>query len=294
MSERPPVPAPAEPGISRRGLELVIRRAAELAAQEADADERLSELEVLRIAEELGLPGHHVRRALYELPRTIEEEPGVLTRWYGDAAVTGTRIVPGPPDRVLARLEEYLVTREFLQVLRKQSGRATFQPADDAISNVARAVRRRQGQWQIARARRVLLDVRPMPGQASHVRLDIELGHHRNRAVTWGLVGGALLGIPLAAGAFFPVGHMVLPVLGDAAAYGAGLLAGATTFVASVAGGIAVARHRFRTRLDSARLELAGLLDRLEGGGRLDPPPAPWLRSLRSRIAETLRPAGPS
>lgn len=294
MAERPPVPPSPEEGIDRRGLELVIRRAAELAAQEADADERLSESEVLRIAEEVGLPGRHVRRALYELPRTIEPDPGPLARWYGASAVSGTRVVSGGPEQVLPRLEDYLVTREFLQVLRRQGGRASFQPADDAISNVARAVRRPQRQWQIARARRVLVEVRPMPGSESHVRLELDLGHHRNHAVTGGIIGGVLVGIPLAAGAFFPVGHVVLPVLGDAAAYGAGLVAGLTTFAASVAGGLTLARNRFRNRIDSARLELAGLLDRLEGGGRLDPPPAPWLRSLRSRIAETLRPAGPT
>jgi hypothetical protein len=293
MVERPPVPPAPEEGIDRHGLELVIRRAAELAAQEADADERLSESEVLRVAEELGLPGRHVRQALYELPRTTEPDPGPLARWYGTSAVSGTRVVPGTPEQVLPRLEDYLVTREFLQVLRRQGGRASFHPADDAISNVARAVRRPQRQWQIARARRVLVEVRPMPAQESHVRLELDLGHHRNGAVTGGLIGGILVGIPLAAGAFFPLGHVLLPVLGDTAAYATGFLAGATTFAGSVAGGLTLARNSFRNRLDSARLELAGLLDRLEGGDRLDPPPAPWLRGLRSRIAETLRPAGP-
>ena len=294
MEQRPSVPPPSSAGISRRGLELVIRRAAELAAQEADADERLSEAEVLRIAEELGLPGHHVRRALYELPDAEAEAEGPVTRWYGERAVTGTRVVPAPPEQVAARLEDYLVTREFLQVLRKQSGRLALHPADDAISSVARAVRRPQRQWQIARARRVLVDVRPMPGRESHVRLDLDVTNHRRSAMTGGFVGGALVGLPLAAVAFFPAGQLVLPVLGDAAAYGAGLLAGAGTFAASVAGGVAIARSRFRARMDSARLEIAGLLDRLEAGGRLDPPAAPWLRSLRSRIGERLRPAGPS
>lgn len=298
MAERPHVqpaaaPAPpelaAEQGITREGLELVIRRAAELAAQEADADDRLSEAEVLRIAEELGLPGRHVRRALYELPRTLESDAGLLARWYGEPTVLGARVVSGPPEHILARLEDYLVTREFLQVLRKQGGRASFQPADDAISNVARAVRRPQRQWQIARARRVLVEVRPMPGPESHVRLELDLSEQRSSAVRGGLVGGVLVGIPVAAGAFFPVDALILPVLGDAVAYGAGVLASAGAFTATVAGGLTIARNRFRTRVENARLEIASLLDRLEGGGRLDPPPAPWLRSLRSRIAETLR-----
>ena len=291
MADTPPGPGDPSRGITRQDLQLVIRRAVELYTSETDARERLSEAEVLRIADELGLPGRHVRQALYELPARPDPDAiqGWVDRWYGPPHVQGTRVVPGPPDQVLDRLEDYLVTREFLQVLRRQAGKAAFSPADDAISNVARAVRRPQRQWQIARSRRVLVDVRPMPELESHVRLELDLGEHRRRAVTGGIVGGALVGIPLAAGAFFPVGHLVFDIAGDAAAYAAGLAAGAGAFGASVAGGVAVARSRFRARVDNARLEIASLLDRLEGGRKLDPPPAPWLRSLRSKIADTLR-----
>jgi hypothetical protein len=281
-------PAAEGRGITRADLQQVIRRAAELYTEESDADEHLSESEVLRIADELGLPGRHVRQALYELPRGRGEE-GVLERWFGPPAVVGTRVVPGEPGQVIDRLEDYLVTREFLQVLRRQGEKAVFSPADDAISNVARAVRRPQSQWQIARARRVLVEARPIPEDESHVRLEVDVGNRRNAAVTGGLVGGVVLGLPLAAGAFFPVGHIVLDIAGDAAGYAAGLVAGAGAFAASVSAGVAIARRRFTARLDDARLEIAGLLDRLEGGRTLDPPPAPWLRSLRSRIGDVLR-----
>ncbi|NIP83222.1 MAG: hypothetical protein GWM90_29945 [Gemmatimonadetes bacterium] len=280
-------------GITREDLQLVIRRAAELYTAEADADERLSEAEVLRIADELGLPGRHVRQALYELP-LHRDASSWIDRWYGPAAVIGTRVVPGEPGRVTDQLEDYLVTREFLQVLRRQGARAAFTPAEDAISNVARAVRRPQRQWQIARSRRVLVEARPVAEGESHVRVELDIGGQRSRAVTGGVIGGALIGIPLAAGAFFPVGHLVFDIAGDAAGYAAGLVAGAGAFGASVSAGLAVARSRFRSRMDGARLEIAGLLDRLESGRKLDPPPAPWLRSLRSRIADTLRPGQPS
>lgn len=276
--------------ITRGDLELVIRRAAELYTREADADERLSEAEVLRIAEELGLPDRHVRQALYELPRGAAEQ-AFMDRWYGSAALVDTRVINAPPPQVLSRLEDYLVTREFLQVLRKQGGRAAFHPADDAISNMARAVRRPQRSWQIARARRVLVEAREMPERASHVRIELDLGEQRRKAVTGGAVGGAVVGIitggPLAAGTFFSLAPG-LP--GEALAMGAALLAGGLGFGGGLTAGLAVGRATFRTRVESARLELAGLLDRLQSGGRLDPPPAPWLRSLRSRIADTLRP----
>lgn len=287
MSDEAPLPEkPA--GIDRDDLQLVIRRAAELYMAEADADERLSEEEVLRIADELGLPGRHVRQALYDLPRH-RGEPGWLDRWYGPPAILGTRVVPGNPTAVVDQLEDYLVTREFLQILRRQGPRVSFAPADDAISNVARAVRRPQRQWQIARSRRVLVEARPVAERESHVRVELDVGNHRTRAAAGGIIGGALVGLPLAAGAFFPVGHVFLEIGGDAVGYAAGLLAGAAALGASVSAGIGIARSRFRSRMDSARLEIAGLLDRLESGRKLDPPPAPWLRSLRSRIADTFR-----
>ncbi len=292
MNERPPPPTDPDRGITRRGLELVIRRAAEMAALEADADERLSESEVLRIAEQLGLPDRHVRQALYELPRDAEEA-ALLDRWYGSEAVVSTRVVPGDPAGVLARLEDYLVTREFLQVLRKQGGRASFQPADDAISSVARAVRRPQRSWQVARARRVLVEAREMPGRESHVRIELDLGDQRRRAAiggtVGGLFGGLLAGAPLAAGTFLSLAPTI-PGVGDGLALVAAALAGTVGLGGGMAVGIAVSRATFRARVDAARMELAGMLDRLQGGGRLDPPAAPWLRSLRSRIADSLRP----
>lgn len=289
MSDEPVPRDTSSHRISREDLQLVIRRAAELYTEEADADEQLSETEVLRIADELGLPGRHVRQALYELPRNRGELAWV-DRWIGPPSVVGTRVVPGVPAAVVDRLEDYLVTREFLQVLRRQGEKVAFSQAEDAISNVARAVRRPQRQWQIARARRVLVEARPIPDGESHVRMELDVGNRRRSAVTGGLVGGALIGLPLAAGAFFPVGHIVFDIAGDAAGYAAGLAAGAAAFTASVGAGVAVARSRFRARVEDARLEVAALLDRLEGGRALDPPPAPWLRSLRSRIADTLRP----
>ena len=277
-------------GITRRDLQMVIRRAAELYTSDADEDDRLTEEEVLRIADELGLPGRHVRQALFELP-TARDRPaeGRITRWYGDPGIQGTRLVAGPPEQVLDRLEDYLVTREFLQVLRRQGPRATFTPAEDAISNVARAVRRPQRQWQIARSRRVHVEVRSISDAESHVRLELDMHDQRRSAIISGIAGGAILGLPLAAGVGLPVGHVIGDIAGDLAGWATAAAAGAGTLGASISGGLALARSRFHVRLDSARTEVAALLDRLQGGRKLDPPPAPWLRSLRSRIAGSLK-----
>lgn len=286
--EHPPSPADPGRGITRHDLEVVIRRAAELYTREADADDDLTEAEVLRIAEELGLPSRHVRRALYELPAPAPPETRI-DRWYGRSTVQGTRVVPGAPTPVLDSLEEYLVTREFLQLVRRQGERAAFAPADDAISSVARAVRRPNRHWYVARSKRVLVEVRPMPDDASHVRLEIDLARQRRRALRGGIAGGIALGLPIAALVGVPVGAVAFDLAGSAA----GSVAAVTTALGALGGttaaGIAVGRARFRNRVENARLEMAALLDRLERGGTLDPPSAPWIRGLRSRIKGTLR-----
>jgi hypothetical protein len=291
MADDGPSPGtPAEPGrgVSRRDLEQVIRRAAELHSTEAESEEHLSEADVVRIAQDLGLPARHVRQALYELPAQRGPQTR-LDRWYGPPFVQETRVISGAPTPTLDRIEEYLVTREFLRLLRRQGDRALFTPADDTISNIVRAVRRPAGQWQIARSPRVLVEVRAMPTDESHVRVELDVEQARSRMFRNALAGGAAAGIPLAVLAGAPAGAVVLDLAGAGPAAAAAIVSAAAALSASAGAGVALGRARFRARLDHARTEVAALLDRLETGGRLDPPPAPWLRGIRSRISRTLR-----
>jgi hypothetical protein len=62
------------------------------------------------------------------------------------------------------------------------------------------------------------------------------------------------------------------------------LLAFGGAMAGTIAGSVSIAATRFRTRVFSAKMERTGLLDRLERGDRLDPPPAPWRRKLQLRI----------
>ncbi|MGD8277486.1 MAG: hypothetical protein PVH00_05640, partial [Gemmatimonadota bacterium] len=145
----------ATPSISRRDFEVVIRRAAELSAAEPDgADDSMSEDEVIRIATEIGLPARHVRRALYELPALEDNESD--SHWFPEPLLVSTRVVPGRSDQLLRQIEDYLSTREYLQVVRRRAGRSFLMPADDAISNLVRGLARPSRRSQMARARRVV------------------------------------------------------------------------------------------------------------------------------------------
>jgi hypothetical protein len=274
------VPARQRPrAIAREDFEQVIRRAAELTLRDADAEDHLSEQEVLRIATELGLPAHHVQRALFELPE-LEVQPRWYDRYYGGPVFSIARVVPSQAPVTLKRLEEYLVTREYLQIVRRRGDNLAFIPADDTISSIARAFTRSGKAHHIARATRVLVSAHPLPDDSAHVRFDVDLSDERrnsaNSAAFAGVVGGVIVGAV--------TGHFA----GVATPEALGLIPEVLGFTGGLAGTFAAtfssAAKRFRGRVNAARLELSGLLDRIEHGERLDPPPAPWRRRLSSRF----------
>jgi hypothetical protein len=276
----PDVPAPVSArSIGRVDFEQVIRRAAELSLKDTDAEDNLSEDEVLRIATELGLPLHHVRQALFELP-DLKVQPRWYDRYFGPAVFSVNRAIPTRKDPALRRVEDYLVTREYLQIVRRKGDTIAFVPADDTISSVARAFARPGSRHLISRASRVMVGVHPLPPDDAHVRFDLDLSEARTRAVRGGLVAGGSIGVvtgSLAALLTAAVAPDVLGQIPHVLAFG-GAMAG------TMAGAVSVAASRFRARVFSAKMELTGLLDRLERGDRLDPPPPPWRRKLQLRL----------
>lgn len=275
----PPEPPPPGRALARRDFEEVIRRAAELSAREGDAEELLSEEEVLRIGQELGLSTQHMKRALYELPE-LTAAPRWYDQYFGPPIFSVARVVPSLPESTLRRVEDYLVTREFLQVARRRGHSIAFTPADDTLSNLARAFMRPATRHLIARASRFMVSVQPLPKDESHVRFDIDLGEERASKVNTGLALGAIGGTVFGAGAAVLVTTTTPALLGPLPE----LLAFGATFLAVGAASISTAAARFKNRVHAAKFELAGLLDRVEHGESLDPPPAPWRRRLQLRL----------
>jgi len=271
-------PGTPQRSISRQDLERVIRRATELAAS-SDPDERIPESEVVQIAAELGLSARHVRQALLEVPGS--EEPGPLDRLFGPDVVMAARSVPGDPETVLRAMEEYLATREYLQVVRRREGLAAFVQADDTVSKVARALRRPRRRFHIARARSVIVRARELEPDVSHVRVDVNVRDRRRRAIRNGILGTAFISAPLGAAVFVPVWQLVTNVAGDPLGIAAGAVAGVGALGLGLAGGITLSGMRFRRKLAAVKLEIQGLLDRLQRGDRLDPPPSPLMRRLK-------------
>lgn len=283
MADEPDLPA-ATRGIGREELRLVIRRAAELYAAEADSAERLEPEEVLRIAEELGLPSPHVRQALYELPLR-RGDPGWLDRVCGVPAVAASRAVPGRETEVLAQLEDYLLTQEYLRVLRRQKGSLLLAPAEDVGSKLVRAFRRPGSRHYIARAPRLSVAVQPLEADRAHVIVEADLSDRRGGHVAAGATLGGLAGAGIATGLFFAAAVPLSELVGFPGAATAGVLVGAAGLAGSVRAGLAIAGRRFRRLAEDARTELEGVLDRLERGRLAEPSPSP-LRRLLEGAAE--------
>jgi len=274
-------PEPAQPGraLARRDFEEVIRRAAELSAREGDAEELLTEEEVLRIGQELGLSSLHMQRALYELPE-LTSAPRWYDRYFGPAIFSVARVVPRLPEPTLRRVEDYLVTREFLQVARRRGQSLAFTPADDTLSNLARAFMRPSTRHVIARASRFMVSVQALPKDVSHVRFDIDLTEERSKRVNTGVTLGGIGGTILGAAAAVVVTTSTAPFLGPIPE----ILAFGGTCLAVGAASVSAAANSFKNRVHAAKFELAGLLDRVEHGESLEPPPAPWRRRLQLRL----------
>ena len=243
--------------------------------RDADADERLSEQDLVRIAHDLGLSTRHVWQAIYERP-TMSAPPIFGEKYLGPGVIVASWVVKGDLPLTRRRLEDYLVTQEYLSVARRSAEELRLIPAEDTISSVARVFARPKSRHHLAHARRVLVATRALPGEEAAVRIEADLSEQRREQRTHGIVASVFAGmivggftaVPLAAAIFGPLGDVAATagfvVAGGSAAYG--------TFVTYA--------RSFRRKVSEATLELDALLDRLETGERLEPPPAPWRRRL--------------
>lgn len=268
-------PAEVERSIARADLELVIRRAAELAMRDADADERLSEQDLVRIANDLGLPTRHVWQALYERP-TMSSPPVFGEKYFGTAVIAASRVVNGELPLTRRRLEDYLVTQEYLTIARRSAEELRLVPADDTISSVARVFSRPKRRHHLAHARRVLVATRPLAGEEVAVRIEADMTEQRKQEQQGAFVAATLAGLITGGFAAAPMALGIPGPIGEIAAVASFAVAGSGAAFATV---VTYARS-FRRKMTEATLELDGLLDRLETGERLEPPPAPWRRRL--------------
>lgn len=115
--------------LTRKQVDFVLRRAAEIDTQPTAATERasgeaLSVGELVRLGEEAGLRREAVDQALTEMRRGVplepEDEHGALTRTLGAGQVVVSRVVAAPIDTVRRAVDRFL--REQLMTVRRHHG----------------------------------------------------------------------------------------------------------------------------------------------------------------------------
>ena len=258
--------------LTRREFDAVIRRAAELATSDSESAEgSLTEEELFRIAGEVGLSERHVRAALSDV-RTGVGQGGFLDRVFGPSHVRASRSVPRTPQELGESLDDFLAGTQLLQRVRRTPTMLQYRPAVDWASQLARAASFSSRKYYIASARSVEVQLQAQDGGRTRVELLVDPGTRGDDAAGAlfgggfaGLAGGGLLGWGLAA-----VAPMALGIA-------AGSLVGAGIW-GGVAYAVGLAHKR---KVAEVQNEVEGVLDALESGGSLEPPPPSWRRWVK-------------
>lgn len=260
--------------VPARRLEAIIRRAAELQFAEGDGGrDVLSEDEVLRIGEEVGIEPRHLRRALAEtraadlLPEGPEDR-GLLRSTWGPGVVRATRVVPGELAAVQRSVEGHLEARQSLRAVRRRRGSSVWQASEGLVDKMQRALDVAGRGYELAEARSVELTVAPLEEGRSLVTLTADLRNVRlQNAVSWGSGSAAVFVVAgVASGLILGVPWLLAVPGAIAATAGTAAFGGARTF------------ERARERL---RMAMEGLLDRLEAGALEEDDGPGWRRILR-------------
>lgn len=128
--------------LSSQELEAVIRRAVEIQSAAGTPDEGISEGEVIRIGQELGLDPVTVRRAISDVRGRPPEERGLLAKTMGPRGIRAARTVRRPAAAVGLLVEEYLLKCEYMLVQRRFPDRTRYVRGTGVAAVMGRAARK--------------------------------------------------------------------------------------------------------------------------------------------------------
>jgi hypothetical protein len=261
-------------------MEAAVRRAVELQALDADAasDAGVSEEELVRIGNELGISPAHMRRAMAEVTASGPPPTKSSERLFGPARTSASRTVPGNAEEVQRHIEKYLLDSQYLAVLRRLPDRTVyeksggFQVEMERVMDATRSVfgtgdrlPRIGAGFDMRSVRTVEVAVQPLEPGFCYVTMTVDLGNQRI---------GYWVGISTAAG----VGTLGIAAVAAIAIAPPAALVGLPILGASAWG----TRASYNAVVERARVHLEALLDHLERGESLLPGRAPAPRSSRS------------
>ena len=239
--------------IDREALERIIQRAAELQAGEMDTGESMTESELLKLGDDVGIDGRFLRQAMYEQSAGgVAGERGLVARWFGPGRIYASRVVAGDKAHVEDALAQWMTEGEALTVKRRMPDRTVWEQQKGFLAQMKRGFGVGGRSYHLARALDVTVVVTPLEDGFCHVELSADVSMLRSGAVgaagattvSFGVVGVVILA--LAGG--FPLGIVsIIPLAGAALA-------------------APFASRMQRTRNGHMQLSLEQILDRLEHG----------------------------
>ena len=259
--------------LTRKDFDEVIRMAEEIAVSEPDGwDSGLTENDLFRIAQDVGLDHRLVRKALAEVRSSPPTARGPMNQLYGPNFVAASRVVPGDKEELGRKIDDFMVAGQLLQSVRRGPSLLLYRPAVDWASQIARAASSTSRKYYVASAKRVEVRLESLEEGRTLVQIEVEPGTRDDY-----MVGGIIGGLGGGAGAGIGVGFAVALAGPAALGVAAGVAIGSAVF-----GGLCwVTGYYHKRRLLEVRSEIEGILDRLEGGESLEPPPSSWRRWVR-------------
>ena len=254
--------------LTRHEFDAVIRRAAELASSDPDMGEgALTEAELFRIAREVGLGERHVRTALSEVQAGVHQDR-FLDRIFGPAVLHVNRVVPGTPKDLARKLDDFFAGTQLLQTVRRGPTLLQYRPSQDWASQIARAASFTSRKYYVASAKSVEVRLDVVDEGSTLVSLVVDPGT-RGDSIAGASAGGSAAGLVTGIGSgvlLFTSGAVMVLSAGVGVVVGGVVLSGITYATGK----------SHKKKLQEVQAELEGLLDRLEQGDSLEPPPASW------------------
>jgi hypothetical protein len=243
--------------LDRAALERVLARAAELQTQTGGGDTAetaaaLTDDQILELGREVGISPDALRQAIAEERGRVgpPEARGLVGAWFGAAAISAARVVPGSPERVLKALDAVLREELTFTVRRRFPNRLLWEPRRGFFDVVRIQLGRATEGAGVREAQEVSAFATAVDADRTHVRLDAALVDKRATAAILSVVSVGSAG----ALAYVAAVALVNPVVSAA------VLGVAAT------GMVLGARRSYQRTASRVATALEQLLDRLEFG----------------------------
>jgi hypothetical protein len=238
--------------LTRKQVELILRRAAELEQRDENALEVLTPQDLERVADELGMSQDALHQALAESRAGVlvsPEERTLLDRFYGLRIIEARRFVPGDVASLRLAVDQFLQEQGF-QLKRNLGEAQIWEAGRDWWTRVRRALR--SGAYRLPRDVEIEVRVTEVPGGPHPVLVALRVDATRARTARVGAATASVIAGALVIGG----GAMMLPMPAELLAIGGGSLAGL--------GGTWLSRTSYRDERERLTVAVERFLDFLE------------------------------